>query len=66
LPSYAVLNLGASRKMVLGGMGPVEARVVINNALDKIYMVRDGTGIGVGAPQYGARIGLFLGLSKHF
>jgi outer membrane receptor protein involved in Fe transport len=66
LPPYAVLNLGASRKMVLGGMGPVEARVVINNALNKIYMVRDGTGIGVGAPQYGARIGLFLGLSKHF
>jgi outer membrane receptor protein involved in Fe transport len=64
LPSYTVVNLGASRKVNFDGTGPVEVRLVINNLLDKIYEVRDGSGIGVFAPQYGTRLGVFLGLSK--
>ena len=66
LPSYTVVNFGASRKMELGGLGEVEGRVSIVNALDKIYQIRNGTGIGVFAPQYGARRGLFVGLDKKF
>jgi outer membrane receptor for ferrienterochelin and colicins len=34
------------------------------NALDRRYEIGDGTGVGVGAPQYGARRGVFVGLSK--
>jgi outer membrane receptor protein involved in Fe transport len=64
LPSYTVLNLGASRKMSLDGIGPIEARLVVNNVLDKVYEIRDGSGIGVFAPQYGPRLGMFIGLSK--
>ncbi len=64
LPGYTVLNLGASRKMTLYGIGEVETRLVADNVLDKVYLIRDGTGIGVFAPQYGVRRGLFLGLSK--
>lgn len=64
LPSYTVINLGASRKINLGGIGPVEVRLVANNVLDKVYQIRDGSGIGVFAPQYGARRGLFIGLTK--
>ncbi len=64
LPGYTVLNLGASRKMKFDGIGPIEARLVINNALDKVYEIRDGSGIGVFAPQYGPRLGIFVGLSK--
>jgi outer membrane receptor protein involved in Fe transport len=63
LPGYTVLNLGASRKMSLDGIGPVEARLVVNNVLDKVYKIRDGSGIGVFAPQYGQRLGMFIGLS---
>jgi outer membrane receptor for Fe3+-dicitrate len=66
LPSYTVLNLGASRKFNLSGMGQMEARLVLNNVLDKVYQIRDGSGIGVFAPQYGPRRGLFAGLSKKF
>jgi outer membrane receptor protein involved in Fe transport len=66
LPSYTVLNLGASRNMSFAGIGAVEARLVINNVLDKVYQIRDGSGIGVFAPQYGPRRGLFAGLSKKF
>jgi len=64
LPGYTVVNLGASRKMNLNGIGSVEVRLVANNVLDKVYEIRDGSGIGVFAPQYGARRGLFIGLSK--
>lgn len=64
LPAYTVLNLGASRNIELAGMGKVEARVAMTNVLDRIYLIRDGSGIGVGAPQYGPRRGLFFGLSK--
>ncbi len=64
LPGYTVLNLGASRKMNLGLIGPIEARIVINNVLDKVYEIRDGSGIGVFAPQYGPRLGIFAGLTK--
>jgi hypothetical protein len=34
------------------------------NAFDKVYEIRDGTGVGVGAPQFGPRRGIFVGLSK--
>jgi hypothetical protein len=34
------------------------------NVMDKRYEIRDGTGVGVGAPQFGPRRGLFFGLSK--
>ncbi|MGA8147743.1 MAG: TonB-dependent receptor [Gallionellaceae bacterium] len=64
LPGYTVLNLGASRKMSFDGTGPIEARLVVNNVLDKVYEIRDGSGIGVFAPQYGQRLGIFIGLSK--
>lgn len=64
LPSYTVLNLGASRKVNLGNLGSIEARLAVTNALDKVYKIRDGSGIGVFAPQYGPRRGLFVGVSK--
>lgn len=66
LPSYTVINLGADRKFNFSGIGQIEARVAITNALDKVYKIRDGSGIGVLAPQYGPRRGLFVGLSKAF
>jgi outer membrane receptor protein involved in Fe transport len=47
-------------------MGLVEARLVVNNVLDTAYLIRDGSGIGVFAPQYGPRRGVFVGLGKKF
>jgi len=66
LPSYTVFNLGASQKLKMPSFGDAEVRLVINNLFDRIYEIRDGTGIGVFAPQYGPRRGLFIGLSKSF
>jgi outer membrane receptor protein involved in Fe transport len=66
LPSYTVLNLGMSRKFDLKEIGPIEARLVMTNVLDKVYEIRDGSGIGVFAPQYGLRRGLFAGITRNF
>jgi len=36
------------------------------NALDRTYELRDGSGIGVGAPQFGPRRGMYVGVKKEF
>jgi outer membrane receptor protein involved in Fe transport len=64
LPYYAQVNLGSSHVFHLDNAGTLTARFDVINVLDKRYEIRDGTGVGVGAPQFGPRRGLFFGLSK--
>jgi outer membrane receptor protein involved in Fe transport len=64
LPYYTQINLGASHVFHLDGAGTLTTRFDVINALDKRYEIRDGTGVGVGAPQFGPRRGLFIGISK--
>ena len=64
LPYYTQVNLGVNHVFHLDGWGTLTARVDVINALDKVYEIRNGTGVGVGAPQFGPRRGLFFGLSK--
>jgi len=44
--------------------GTLTARFDVINIFDKVYEIRNGTGVGVGAPQFGSRRCLFFGLSK--
>ncbi|NDU86507.1 MAG: TonB-dependent receptor [Ferrovum sp.] len=64
LPAYTVVNLAVSRKFSLDATGPVEYRLVLMNLFNQTYLIRDGSGIGVGAPQFGAPRGIFLGMTK--
>jgi len=64
-PSYLTVNLGASHAFTMPG-GPLTLRFDIINASDKMYQIRSGSGIGVFAPQWGARRGFFVGISKDF
>ena len=64
LPYYTQVNTGLTHVFAIPDAGTLTARFDVINLFDKIYEIRDGTGIGVGAPQYGARRGLFFGLSK--
>jgi len=64
LPAYVQVNAGVSHAFDLGNAGAITARFDIVNLFDAKYEIRDGSGIGVGAPQYGARRGFFVGLSK--
>jgi outer membrane receptor protein involved in Fe transport len=63
-PAYVTVNFGISHDFSLMGWKGLTARFDILNALDEVYNLRDGSGIGVGAPQFGARRGFFAGLSK--
>jgi outer membrane receptor protein involved in Fe transport len=64
LPYYTQVNAGTSHVFHLASAGTLTARLDVINVFDKIYEIRNGTGVGVGAPQYGARRGLFVGVSK--
>jgi outer membrane receptor protein involved in Fe transport len=66
LPSYEQVNLGVSQNFAAPTVGAFEARFDIINAFDEVYKIRDGTGVGVGAPQFGPRRAFFAGLKKQF
>jgi len=66
LPSYEQVNLGIAQRIEAPTFGRLEARFDIINVLDEVYRIRDGTGIGVGAPQFGPRRAFFAGLKKEF
>jgi outer membrane receptor protein involved in Fe transport len=67
LPSYFTANFGIAQNLdgpgVLKG---VSIRFDVTNIFDKSYLIRNGSGVGVGAPQYGARRGFFAGIRKAF
>ncbi len=65
-PSYTQINLGATHGFEIAGSGPLTVRLAVINVADKVYQIRSGTGIGVFAPQYGQRRGIFGGLSWRF
>jgi outer membrane receptor for ferrienterochelin and colicins len=65
-PSYLQVNLGLSHDFQMQGTGPVTVRFDVINVADKIYQIRSGSGVGVFAPQYGPRRGLFGGLAWRF
>jgi len=65
VPAYTQVNAGIAREFLLPNDPlPVTLRFDIVNVFDEIYFIRDGSGIGVFAPQYGPRRGYFAGISK--
>jgi outer membrane receptor protein involved in Fe transport len=66
VPSYVQVNFALSHRFDLGPAGDLEARLDVINLFDRLYEIRDGSGVGVFAPQYGARRGVFVGLTKSF
>ena len=66
LPSYIQFDVAASRSITVAGIGDIGVRLAIVNLFDRVYEIRNGTGIGVGAPQYGPRRGIYLGLTKSY
>jgi outer membrane receptor protein involved in Fe transport len=64
-PPYVVVNAGVSRDFKWSpDAKPVSLRFDVVNLFDKVYELRDGSGIGVFAPQYGARRGFYAGISQ--
>jgi len=70
LGGYYTVNLSAVQKLdpsIFGGRGRgTELRVDVINLLDRRYLLRDGSGLGVGNPQYGLRRAILGGVTQRF
>ncbi|WP_246725439.1 TonB-dependent receptor [Beijerinckia sp. L45] len=63
---YTTVNLGVTHDFVGANGKPLTARFTVVNLFDHAYEIRDGSGIGVFAAQYGERRGFFAGLTQQF
>ncbi len=66
LPGYLQTNISVMRAFRYAGLGKIEGRLAIINLFDESYQLRDGTGIGVGAPQFAPRRTIYTGLAIEF
>ena len=66
LPGYYTVNLSAVQKVQLVAGKPTDLRLDVINLLDRRFEIRDGTGVGVGAPQYGLRRTILAGVTQRF
>ncbi len=66
LPDYQQVNLSIVQTIDTGIFRGLEARLDVINLLDLKYQIRNGTGVGVGAPQFGPRRAVFAGLTQRF
>jgi outer membrane receptor protein involved in Fe transport len=62
LPTYGAVNLSVAQKLATG----TELRLDVLNVADAVYQIRNGTGVGVGAPQYGPRRTILAGVTQRF
>jgi outer membrane receptor protein involved in Fe transport len=62
LPAHAVLNLSIVQKFATR----TELRLDALNVNDAVYQIRDGSGVGVGAPQFGLRRTVLVGVTQRF
>src|SRR5271170_293179 len=64
-PPYVIVNVGIAKDIKWSSNAkPLTLRFDVANLFDKPYELRDGSGIGVFAPQFGARRGFFAGVSQ--
>jgi outer membrane receptor protein involved in Fe transport len=54
------------QKIDTGWLRGTEVRLDVINLLDEVYEIRNGTGVGVGAPQFGPRRTILAGLTQRF
>jgi len=66
VPAYYSVNIGAEQSFKIHKNQILKARVDVVNITDNSYELRNGTGVGVNAAQFGARLGFFGSLSYVF
>ena len=66
VPAYFQFNLNVAHDFDFATIGKLHTQLALINALDRVYQLRDGSGIGVGAPQFGPRRGIYLTVQKDF
>jgi len=66
VPAYYTVNVGAEQDFKIAKDKILKARLDVVNLTDNIYELRDGSGVGVNAAQYGERLGFFGSVSFVF
>ncbi len=66
VPPYTILNLGAEKTFKTGAGHALKVRLDIINLTDRSYELRNGSGVGVNAAQYGMRRGFYGDISWLF
>ena len=66
VPAYYSVSIGGEQSFKLGRHRVWKLRLDIVNITDNSYELRNGTGVGVNAAQYGARRGFFGSASYSF
>ena len=66
LHNYEQVNLSVVQPVVTGIYKGLELRFDIINLFDAVYQIRNGTGVGVGAPQFGPRRTILAGITQRF
>jgi len=59
VPDYGTVNASLQRSFRVPQVGTFKVRFDVVNLFDKVYELRDGSGIGVFAPQFGQRRGFY-------
>jgi hypothetical protein len=62
LPTYATANFSLVQTVAVG----TDLRLDVLNIADNVYEIRNGTGVGVGAPQFGIRRTILAGITHRF
>src|SRR6202162_597294 len=66
LPDYEQINLSIVQKVDTGIFNGKELRLDVINLFDEKYEIRNGPGVGVGAPQFAPRRTVLAGLTQRF
>ena len=66
VPAYYSVNVGVEQAFNLSNKRALKARIDVVNVTDNVYELRNGSGVGVNAAQYGERRGIFGSLSYEF
>ena len=66
VPEYYSISFGAEQSFTVGKGKILKARLDVVNVTDNSYELRDGSGVGVNAAQFGERLGFFGSLSFVF
>jgi outer membrane receptor protein involved in Fe transport len=66
LPSYQQVNLSVVQPIETGMYKGLELRFDLINVFDQVYQIRNGSGVGVGNPQFGLRRTFLAGLTQRF
>ena len=66
LPAHLTIDLAAVYRLKLIENHPLDLRLDITNVFNRRYALSDGTGLAGGAPVWGARRGVFVGVEQGF